>query len=298
MHLQPGFSKKTKIKTMKKILIALTAVLCCHAMAVMAQITNPGFENWTSGDPDGWVTSNAFPAGLVNVTQTTDRHSGSYALRGEVVNLFGTPMGPVIQSGTGGTGFPISEQYHSFELFYKFTSIGGDKFSVNVGLEKAGNPVAQGAAALPATVGSYTHLTVPLTYMTGDVPDLAIIQISITGPVTGSDYHLGSVMFADDLLFSLSTGIDNNSFPGLNRRCFPDPATSIVNIPMSDFVSGASVLTIFDARGREVRHIAIHPQQNGKDVFQFSVEDFPAGLYLYSISGQNRIDRGKFTIAR
>ena len=136
--------KVQKAKNMKTNLIFLVAFICGFALTAHAQIPNPGFENWTSGNPDGWGTSNAFPAGMINVTQTTDCHSGSYAVRGDVINFFGTPMGPAIQSGPGGKGFPVSEQYHSLELYYKFTPIGGDKFSVNVGLKKAGVPIAQG----------------------------------------------------------------------------------------------------------------------------------------------------------
>ena len=283
---------------MKKNLISLIAFICGIIMTTNAQIPNSGFENWTSGDPDGWATSNVFPISLINITQTTDNHSGSYAVRGEVVNFQGTPMGPVIQSGPGGTGFPISEQYHSFELYYKFTSVDGDKFSVNVGLEKDGNPIAQGAAALPSTVSTYTHLTVPLNYTTNDVPDLAIIQISITGPVTGSDYHLGSVMFVDDLLFSLTTGIENISVSDLIGRCYPNPSADIINISLNENVSVEVILNVFDTYGKEVKKIAGQPQQYGKNVFQFSVEDLSSGLYFYSINGQHRHYHGKFTVSR
>lgn len=283
---------------MKKPLNSLMALICGITMTINAQIPNPGFENWTSGDPDGWVTSNVFPAGLINVTQTTDNHSGSSALRGEVVDFFSTPMAPVIQSGPGGTGFPVSEQFYSFELYYKFTSVGGDKFSVNVALEKEGNPIAQGAVALPATVSSYTRLTVPLNYTTTDVPDLAIIQISITGPVTGVDVHLGSVMFVDDLLLSLSTGTENTSVPDLTGKCYPNPSADFLNIPLSENVQGEVTLIVLNTYGAEVKNIPGYPQQSGKNIFQFSVVDLSPGLYFYSIIGQNRNYNGKFTVKR
>jgi hypothetical protein len=54
---------------MKKTLIFLIAFMCCITLATIAQIPNSGFENWTSGDPDDWATSNIFPVGLVNITQ-------------------------------------------------------------------------------------------------------------------------------------------------------------------------------------------------------------------------------------
>jgi len=281
---------------MKNALISFIAFSCCMTMITNAQIPNPGFEDWTAGDPDGWITTNVFPLGLVTVTQTTDNHSGSYAVRGEVVSFFGTPMGPAIQSGPGGEGFPISEQYNSLELYYKFTSIEGDKFSVNVGLEKAGNQIAQGAVALPSTITAYTHLSVPLDYMVNEVPDLAIIQILITGPVAGPDYHLGSVMFVDDLSFSFETGIENTSVPDLMLKCYPNPASGIINVPFNENISGEVILNVFDTYGKKVKEIAGHADRYGKNVLQFSVEDMSSGLYFYSINGQSSNYQGKFTV--
>jgi hypothetical protein len=282
---------------MKKILLYLIALIFGINMNTNAQIPNPGFEDWTAGDPDGWATSNVFPAGIVTITQTPDSYSGLYAVRGEVVDFFTMPMAPIIQSGPGGTGFAISEQYHSFELYYKFMSIGGDKFSVNVGLDKGGTPIAQGAAAIPDNVSNYTYLSVPLNYMIEEVPDWAIIQISITGPLTGSDVHPGSLMFVDELSFSLLAGIDNATSPGLIGTCYPNPAADIINIPFNENVAGEVLIKVFDTYGKEVKSIACH-QQDGNNVFQFSVEDLSSGLYFYSINGQSKQYSGKFNVSR
>jgi hypothetical protein len=292
------FVKILKQRKMRKNVISFIAVIITMTMTAFAQIPNPGFEGWTSGDPDGWASSNVFQAGLINITQSADYHSGSSAVKGEVVNFFGTPMGPVIQNGPGATGSPISEQYHSIELYYKFMPQGGDRFAVNVGLEKAGNPIAQGAVALPQQVNSYTHLTVPLTYTTSEVPDRALIQISINGPVVGTDLHVGSVMIVDDLTFSLSTGIENNSSPELNSDCFPNPASHFINIPVPDELSANVVFKVFDPFGKELKKESIQPQPFGKMVIQCSVEDLPIGIYFYSISGTNKQYRGKFTVSR
>lgn len=283
---------------MKKILITLMVVICSFSMTTYGQILNPGFENWTSGNPDDWATSNAFPASLVNITQTSDSHSGSSALLGQVINFMGSPFGPVIQSGTMATGFPITEKYYSFELYYKFTSVGGDKFSVNVGLFKGTNLVAQGAAALPATVSSYTHLIVPLTYITTDIPDLAVIQLMITGPVTGNDVHIGSVMYMDDLAFSLTNGIADKLSPGLTAKCYPNPARDIVTIPLNDAVSGDVTLSVYDSRGKEIKQTVCQPQQPGNNSIQLSVVDLLPGLYFFTVSGQNIPVNGKFTVNR
>ncbi|NTW24692.1 MAG: T9SS type A sorting domain-containing protein [Lentimicrobium sp.] len=283
---------------MKKTQISLIALFCCITLATIAQIPNAGFENWTLGNPDGWASSNVPEAGLINIFQTTDKHSGELALRGDVVSFFTTPMGPVIQSGPDATGFPVSERYHFFELYYKFTSVGGDKFSVNVALEKDGSPIAQGAVALPATVSSYTWLSVPMAYTTDEVPDLAIIQLSITGPVTGPDVHVGSVMYIDDLLFSFTTGNANIPLPDLGGKCYPNPSSDIVYIPIKDNISGDVVLNVFDIKGNGVGSLTGHRQAAGNNLFEFSVNHLAPGLYFYSIEGVRTQNHGKFSVSR
>ncbi len=267
-------------------------------MMTNAQVPNAGFESWTSGNPDNWATSNAFPAGLVNVTQSSDSHTGSSALQGNVVSFFGTPAGPLIQSGTDATGFAITAAYHSIDLWYKFTGVGGDKFSVNVSLDKSGTSIAQGAIALPATMNTYTHLTLPLNYTTSEVPDVAIIQISITGPVTGNDVHTGSVMLVDDISFSLSTGIEPAVLSSMEGKCYPNPSSDVVNIPLTGSNTGSTILKVFDSYGKEVTNIPCQSGQFGTNVFQLSVKDLPPGIYYYSISERNKHNHGKFVVRR
>jgi hypothetical protein len=281
---------------MKKFLVSIV-VFICGLNTIFAQIPNPGFENWIAGEPEGWSTSNAPGAGLVNITQTSDEHGGSFALQGDVVNFFGTPMGPIIQTGPGGGGFPIAEAYQAVELYYKFTPVGGDKFSVNIAFEKDGNPIAQGAVAIPTTVTGYTFLSVPMTYSIVDLPDNAIIQISITGPVSGSDYHIGSVMYVDDLSFPSTTGICDTPVKGIAGNCYPNPASGIVNIPINENLSGELNLRVFNNCGKEVKSITCH-QQDGNEIIQSSVENLSNGLFLYSIDGQGKHFSGKFYVCR
>jgi hypothetical protein len=281
---------------MKKIFFSLMTVFCGIGLFLQAQIPNNGFENWTAGNPDGWATSNVFPAGIVTVTQTTDKHGGTYALRGEVINFMGMPMAPVVQSGPDATGSAISEKYQSFEVFYKFTSVEGDKFSVNVGFEKEGNPIAQGAAALPMNVGSYTYLSVPMEYFVDDVPDWAIIQISITGPIAGNDYHVGSVMFIDDLSFSMETGIGDQEMPGYHVKCYPNPASDLLYLNVNEAFSGDALVKVFDICGQEVKSITCGQPAVGKDL-QISVAGLTSGLYFYTIEGHTGHYSGKFTVS-
>lgn len=283
---------------MKRNLLPIIVLLCILSLTTTAQVPNAGFENWTAGDPDGWTTSNAFPISLVNVTQSTDFHTGSFALRGDVVNFGGAPIGPVVQSGPGGTGFAISERYLSFECYYKFAPLGGDRFAVNVNLTKGGVPIAVGAVALPASVSTYTHLIVPINYTTSDVPDLAIIQLSINGPTTGIDLHVGSQMLVDDLSLTMVSGIGNLPEGELSGKCYPNPASGPMTISLNENPGGDGLLKICDVHGKEVKTVTNPTYQEHGCLFRLSVEDLPAGLYFYFLSGRDNHCCGKFMVSR
>lgn len=64
---------------MKKILLSFVAFLLM-ALTAFAQdnlLANAGFESWTDGKADGWVSTTSATNGTV--TQSTDAHTGSYA---------------------------------------------------------------------------------------------------------------------------------------------------------------------------------------------------------------------------
>ncbi len=109
---------------MKKVLFSIFAIIfVLQLSAQQPNINNPGFEQWTSGHPTGWTTS---ISGSVNVTifgsmtlpipvslnfgsQTTDAHSGDYALKltanGIDLSSYGIPqftLPGIAQLGTAG----------------------------------------------------------------------------------------------------------------------------------------------------------------------------------------------------
>jgi hypothetical protein len=191
---------------MRFILSAFLAFsLGSMSYSVRAQVPNGGFETWT----DACTLADWFNSTICGVatpvTKTTDAHGGSFAVRGEVVSLFGQTLAPILQSGSDAQGVPISERYVSVDGFYKFAPVGGDRWGVNVVFQKGDTVVAQGAALFPAA-SVYTPFSVTMVYQTADIPITAIIQVQLIGPVTGSDYHLGSVMYVDDITFGSGTG--------------------------------------------------------------------------------------------
>lgn len=167
---------------------------------VAAQLLNPGFENWSSCLPDDWATPNA--CGVITpITRSASAHSGAFAARGQPVNFAGLAIQPVLQNGPEAEGVAISQRYASVTGFYKFSPAGGDRFAVDVVFSKNGQPIAVGSIAIDTAAPNYTAWEVPVGYRSDEVPDNATIQIQIIGP-TGSDFHLDSVMFVDDVGFS------------------------------------------------------------------------------------------------
>jgi hypothetical protein len=175
----------------------LFAAMAAAGVSSFGQVPNGGFEVWPGEcDLQGWAINSICEAGLRPITKTTEAHSGSFAVRGEVVSFMGqVTMQPVLQSGEDASGFPISERYGSVDAFYRFAPVGGDRFGFNVIFQKGETVVAQGAKLFPATTGTtYVACSTAMTYFTDDVPDVAIIQVQIIGPNTGNDYHVGSVI--------------------------------------------------------------------------------------------------------
>lgn len=171
---------------------------------VAGQIPNGGFENWTGCLPDEWATPNVCGE-LTPITRVSAAHTGMWAARGEVISFFGQSIQPVLQSGATGEGTPISQRHAALQGSYRFSPLGGDRFGVNVAFFHGGAVVAQGAIANPATAGTYTPFTVTMNYVSAEIPDTAIIEIQIIGPVTGADFHTGSVMHVDSLEFTTSS---------------------------------------------------------------------------------------------
>lgn len=101
-------------------------------LTIFSQIPNSGFELWTAGSPESWYAFNLFGFGIP-ITQTAPSHSGSWALKGEVItSTLGDTMLPLLVSGQSGDGFSISERHSALTGFYKFSAAGGDQFVINI----------------------------------------------------------------------------------------------------------------------------------------------------------------------
>ncbi len=262
-----------------------------------AQIPNQGFENWTGTEPDGWVTSNVSLVSVFPVTRTADAYSGSYALRGDVIPFpfTATPYSPIIQTGPGARGFAVSVRHAMVTGYYKFFPTGGDRLGLNFGMKSGGNFIAIGAQAITAVTSSWTQFAVTFNYSSPAIPDTCILQISIVGPITGNDYHIGSYFQVDDLAF---VGTDGVAAAGSQpvayalEQNYPNPFNPATVLTYTLLSADVVTLKVFDLLGREVAVLVSGAKAPGTYSVRFDGAALASGMYFC------RMEAGKFTATR
>ena len=270
-------------------------------------IPNPGFEDWTGGNPDSWITSNV-PGVYSPVTASELSHSGTYAVKGEVLDFIGFGLPPAIISDTTGGGFTVSQNYTRMTGYYQFTNMGQDVlYAVVFLLDMQGGEVAAGGAELGATTSGYTPFTVDLSYEGGSGQQAALAYV-LFGITTAEEATIdtitpGSFFLIDDLAFDLVNAIDNLS--GINtvdnfvlEQNYPNPFNPVTKIsfslPQAEFVR----LTVFNSLGQEVQQLVNKALPAGNHTVTFNAADFPSGIYFYRIEAGQYNDLKKMVLVK
>jgi hypothetical protein len=287
---------------MNKKLLLLLFLSCLSSGLTFGQIPNPGFENWTAGNPDGWLTNNAAPI-YTTIIQSTSSHSGTYAVQGTVASYMGISISPVLLSGTDGQGFPYTDHPGSFHGYYKLTSVGGDYVVGYVILIKNGQEIGAGAFQMMPPAASYTEFATDITWFVADNPDSAAIGIVLTND--GDSIHVGTTFYLDDLSFSNSTevkGMDNSPFRFELAQNYPNPfnpSTTInYSIPKQSFVS----LKIYNLLGQEVATLVNEEKSAGNYKVNFSTSligsYFASGVYVYRLAAGDLVQTKKMMLLK
>lgn len=285
---------------MKQMLILFLA-LFVFTFTVAAQIPDAGFESWTGANPDGWITSNSPPA-VTNVTKTSVAHSGTSAARGDVALIIPSPpvvLQPVLQTGTDGKGFPLTQRPVALNGWYQFSPAAGsnDQFYVSALLFKGGpNGKAVGAAVgtFTAAATSYKQFSIPFTYVATDTPDTCIIQIQLLGPSGSASPHQGSYFIVDDLAFgALATSVAEASVPiGFRlEQNYPNPfnPSTVISyqVPAPSGAEGSEIshvsLKVFNILGAEVGTLVEGQKEAGRYTVNWNASNLPSGVYLYEL---------------
>jgi hypothetical protein len=265
-----------------------------------AQALNGGFEQWTDGNPDGWFTNNNF---TTTITQSTENHSGTYSVKGEVIitSALGVdiPIFPFLQSITGITQ---RGRYNTLSGYYKFFPK-NDSMYISIQMLKNNQIIGYGNLTLQNEQSSFTEFQVNINYYNNDIADTAIITFGLEDlPGTGGDYS-GSYFLLDDLTFS-NEATDVEQQNGINPNIFYlaqnypnpfNPSTKIVySLPKSNFVT----LNVYNLLGKKVAVLVNENKHAGNYEAVFNADNLPSGIYIYKITAGTYSDSRKMILIK
>jgi hypothetical protein len=278
-------------------IFTLFVLLIC-GFQLNAQMLNGDFESWTNASPTNWFTDNVIGI-AVPITQTSDAHSGSSAVRGEVVTFLSSFISPLMQAGPAASGFVISEKYYTFKGWFKFSPVGGDELYVIAVMYSGSNVIGSGEVHISNTVGSYTEVTMPITYVDATVPNKMTMVVTIDGP-NGGDPHLGSIFYADN--FSMSTTVSAvkdqlNEMSFKLEQNYPNPFNPSTTIKYSIPSASDVVFTVYNTLGNEVSKETFF-RTAGEHTMNFNASGLSSGVYFYKLTAGGFTSTKKFILMK
>jgi len=282
---------------MKKTTTLLFTLLAVIAVNAQDTITNPGFERWINQgifeDPQGWNTLNPLTSALGTVVAFkatgADAHTGDNAIKLISKNILNTPTASLVTTGTVNIqqqsvdgGYPISVRPVALGGWYKYAPVNGDSATFSIQLTKwdGANRIVVGTGGIKTGVAqsSYTAFSVPVTYLTADVPDT--VQILFVS--SGENYaNVGTTLFIDDVFYDFSTGINESAIA--QTSLFPNPAEGKATLKFIVDNNDAVNINLYNTLGQHVRNLYTGHSGNGTNQVQFSTAGLPAGVYILQL---------------
>lgn len=201
---------------MKKLI--LNFMVFASISFASAQVPNPGFENWTNDEPNGWWSFDQL-APVGGCVQETDAHTGSFAAKIQTASFNGgVTVGYLaltnISDQTTERGIPYTLRPTDFSFWTKFSTAGSDSVIVVAQLSKwngtSSDVVGEAGEVLTGSQTTYTQYTPTFTYTSNDTPDSLQILILVGQPGNGFG-TLNSFFILDDI------EIDGSVTPGVTN---------------------------------------------------------------------------------
>ncbi|HQQ94435.1 MAG TPA: T9SS type A sorting domain-containing protein [Bacteroidia bacterium] len=279
-----------------KNLYTIMFFFLCLAFLAQNPIPNPGFENWTSGSPNGWTTSNALT--ITPVSQSSDAHSGSSAAKLEVLSVFSIPFPPTLMCNS----VSVSQNYASFSFYYKCNLTSADNFVASAVMSASGTSNGGGSASLTNTNNTnvYTLKTFSIPYTSGS-SNSSNITFVISGASSGSP-AVGSWVLLDDISFGSGTptGIEQDtkgsSFSLGHLQ--PNPAKAICFVPLSLSMPSEVLLEVYTIEGKKVQQVIRENMEAGSYKAEIRADELDPGLYFCVLSVNGLKARSKFIVER
>lgn len=295
---------------MKKSILSIAATTLISASA-LAQIPNPGFENWTTVgsyvNPTDWGTMNNTTAtfSLYTATTGTPGSPGSSFLKltsktinSSVVN--GIAVSGVLDSMTmqPKSGFAYNTRPANLTGKWQHMIYGSSQGSIQILLTRWDTglnmqmPVASGSITLSGMAMSWANFSIPINYVDGNNPDSCIIILKASGSnPTNNDY-----LWVDNLAFSgLVTGIQNQESFLSNLTVYPNPSTESLNLDLNLKTQQQISFELIDITGKIVSSKNLGLLQ-GKSVQTINIAGIAKGSYLVRIKGEKGTETKKIMI--
>ena len=285
---------------------ALLVFVLLRVIIISAQ-PNSGFESWSTEFsyevPDGWQTLNFLsltsPPNPLSAFKAigADKHSGNYALKLKSVylnnNTFGGPL--ALGDTTGGTytgkinltplsfhfGFPYTSRPSYLNFWAKYFPVDNDTAIALVVLKRwtSNGPDTIGVGGLKIlSTSSYSLFQVPISYLTGDIPDSATIGFA---PSHNNAFaRVNSTLFIDDIELTGWVGFDENAKSPRSVRVFPNPAKNSITFDISH--EEAEMICIYDVFGKLMIVKPVLSQKTPVNTFHFA-----GGTYFYEIKNKS-----------
>lgn len=263
---------------MKYFYIFLLTGLCL--LNLNAQIPNSGFENWSDGEPDNWLTNN-LPGTWVTVSSSGTSQSGSLAAKLEVADFNGGPIYPALS-----TTFPINQDYGSLNGYYQFHPTINEMILIGLAYTfKDGLLIGTGVVEIESASSNYSQFSAEIIG-NGQIPDSIIVQFQILSD-SQTDPGIGTYALIDQLSFGQATSvqqIDQIPVEYSLQQNYPNPFNPLTSIEYSISEASFTELKIYDLLGNKVAVLVNEYQSPGKYSAEFNAINLPSGTYFYRLT--------------
>jgi len=274
-----------------RLAVAVFFALAFHSTSNAQAIPNGGFETWAGADPAGWSTTNDDPL-FVNVTKSTDAHSGSAAVRGEVKSIgsgFSFPPGLLTEPA-----FALNSRPAAIQGWYKTSLLGGDVVYIVVAITKADTAIGGTGITINTSSSVYQQFSSNIVVLSEETPDSAVISVQISG--SAGLPNVGSYFILDDLAWGAATavGSSDNTLPDrfALEQNYPNPfnptTTIKYQLPAQGGVDGNAAnnvrLVVYDMLGRAVAVLVDAKQGPGNYEAKWNASGAASGVYLYRLN--------------
>jgi len=238
---------------MKKIYLSALALVL--GVGINAQVLNPSFENWTTGEPDNWTTLNmATSIGTLTdensdpvmpaLEVTTGATDGNSFITLTSFNLSGS-ANPQVPNGDYGSiatqDINSTDKYEDFSVDVMYDIKANDTAVITLqAYDASDNLVGVGTGVFAGTQATLSTVTIPMQYI-GTVASYTMFIASSEGQIfqsVNSTIGVGSKLSVDNIV--LGTVLSES-----------DPATNLAASDVSDNGNGTDLQITFDAAADE-----------------------------------------------